>query len=180
MAAMSIWLNRLAPDFALANMDGSRFMLSAWRGHIIVINFWSSECTWSRRADVLLAYRMLTWEGKGVRTVGVACCPEEAEGAMRYEIQNRRINYPVVVDREQRVASLYRAEVTPQFFVLDRDGIVRYTGALDNATEQSRDGRTQFLDQAVSALLANQAPNPSETRAFGCRIAGLPAPDRPA
>ena len=54
------WLNRLAPDFTLSVVDGSRMSLSDWRGFIVVINFWSAECPWSRRADVLLVYRQLT------------------------------------------------------------------------------------------------------------------------
>ena len=43
------------------------------------------RCPWSRRADVLLVYRQLTWEAKGVRVVGVACNANESETEIRYE-----------------------------------------------------------------------------------------------
>jgi peroxiredoxin len=167
---MSIWLNRLAPDFSLPMVEGGRFSLSAWRGFVVVVNFWSAECTWSRRADVLLVYRALTWEPKGVRIVGVACNANEPESEVRYEAQYRNLKYPVVLDTEQRVTNLYKAEMTPEFFVLDRQGTVRYTGALDNATPRSRDGRTLYLDMAVSALLADRMPDPASTPPFGCSI----------
>jgi peroxiredoxin len=164
------WLNRLAPDFTLSVIDGGRMSLSDWRGFIVVINFWSAECPWSRRADVLLVYRQLTWEAKGVRIVGVACNANESETEIRYEIQNRHIRYPVVLDFDRRMANLYKAQTTPHFFVLDRQGLARYIGALDDATSQAHDARTYYLDRAVTALLNNRAPDPEFTPAAGCEI----------
>jgi peroxiredoxin len=164
------WLNRLAPDFTLTVVDGGRLSLSDWRGFIVIINFWSAECAWSRRADVLLAYRQLTWEAKGVRIVGVACNANESETEIRHEIANRHIRYPVVLDFDRRLTNLYKATTTPHFFVLDRQGIARYIGALDDATSQAHDARTYYLDRAVTALLNNLAPDPEFTPAAGCQI----------
>jgi peroxiredoxin len=164
------WLNRLSPDFTLPLVDGGRMSLSDWRGFIVVINFWSAECTWSRRADVLLVYRQLTWEGKGVRIVGLASNANETESEIRFEIENRHMKYPVALDFDHRLADLYKAQTTPHFFVLDRQGLVRYIGALDDATPQARDARTFYLDRAVTALLNNRSPEPNWTPAFGCDI----------
>jgi peroxiredoxin len=164
------WLNRLAPDFTLSVVDGGRLSLSDWRGLVVVINFWSAECAWSRRADVLLVYRLLTWESKGVRVVGVASNGNESESEIRYEMQNRHLNYPVVIDSDHRMADLYKAETTPHFFVLDRQGLARYVGALDDATAEVRDARTYYLDRAVTALLNNRSPEPTFTPAYGCTL----------
>jgi len=165
------WLNRLAPDFTLSMIDGGRLSLSDWRGFIVVVNFWSAECAWSRRADVLLVYRQLTWESKGVRIVGLAPNGNETENEIRYEMQNRHINYPVVIDFDHRMADLYKAETTPHFFVLDRQGMARYVGALDDATAESRDAHIYYVDKAVTALLNNRSPDPTFTPAYGCDIA---------
>ena len=170
MAAVNTWLNRLAPDFNLPALTGRRVSAADLRGYVAVITFWSADCAWSRRADVLLVYRQLTWEAKGVRIVGVASNANESESQIRYEIENRHVRYPVAIDYDARTADLYRAEVTPQFFVLDRQGLVRYVGALDDASEQSRDAKQYYLDKAVSALLANGTPDPAHTPPFGCSI----------
>jgi alkyl hydroperoxide reductase subunit AhpC len=119
---------------------------------------------------VLLVYRQLTWQSKGVRIVGLACNGNESENEIRYEIQNRHINYPVVIDFDHRMADLYKAETTPHFFVLDRQGLARYVGALDDATAEARDARTYFVDKAVTALLNNKSPEPVFTPAYGCDI----------
>ena len=170
MAAVNMWLNRLAPDFNLPALVGSRVSVGGLRGYVVVIHFWSADCTWSRRADVMLVYRQLTWEAKGVRIVGVASNVNETESQIRYEIEHRHVRYPVAIDFDARTADIYKAEMTPQFFVLDRQGLVRYVGALDDASEQARDARQFYLDQAVTALLANGTPDPASTRPFGCTI----------
>jgi peroxiredoxin len=165
------WLNRLVPDFTLSIVDGGRLSLSDLRGFVVVLHFWSAECAWSRRADVLLVYRQLTWEGKGVRIVGLAPNATETENEIRYEVQNRHVKYPVVIDFDHRMADLYKAETTPHFFVLDRQGMARYVGALDDATAEARDARNFYVDKAVAALLNNRSPEPAFTPAYGCDIA---------
>lgn len=163
-------LNRLAPDFSLPALRGGRGSLSDFRGQITVINFWSAECPWSRHADVVLVYRRLTWEPKGVRVVGIVSNVNEPETEVLYEAENRGVHYPLLFDFEHKVADLYKAEATPHFFVLDRQGFVRYTGALDDATLEQRQPKIIYLDRAVSALLNNQTPNPAATVPYGCTI----------
>lgn len=167
---MNVWLNRLAPDFTLSTVLGGRASLSDLRGFVVVVNFWSADCAWSRRADVLLVYRQLTWDAKGVRVVGLASNANETEGQIRYEVENRHVRYPVALDYGHRIADLYKAETTPHFFVLDRQGLVRYVGALDDATAQARNSKTFHLDRAVTALLDNKLPDPAWTAAYGCSI----------
>jgi peroxiredoxin len=168
---MKDMLKRVAPDFSLPIVGGvERLTLSALRGQVVILNFWSAECSWSRRADVVLAYRMLTWERKGVRIVGLVCNINEPEAEVRYEADNRRIKYPLVLDIEQKVTDLYRVDTTPHLFVLDRQGVIRYSGALDDATYQRRRPQVIYIDQAINAVLAGEVPNPAATPPYGCAI----------
>ena len=164
---MSHLLNRFAPDFMLPGVGGGRFALSDWRGQIVVLNFWSAECPWSRRADVALVYRQLSWEPKGVRIVGIASNANETETQLRSEAQARHLKYPVLLDGNRNVATLYQAKTTPHFFVIDRQSYVRYSGALDDVTRKGQKPSTIYLDEAVLALLSNRPPNPLSTAPFG-------------
>jgi peroxiredoxin len=164
---MSHLLNRFAPDFFLPGVGGGRFALSDWRGQIVVLNFWSAECPWSRRADAALVYRQLSWEPKGVRIVGIASNANETEIQVRSEAQARHLKYPVLLDTNRSVAALYQATTTPHFFVIDRQSYVRYCGALDDVTRKGQKPSTIYLDEAVLALLSNRPPNPLTTAPFG-------------
>ncbi len=164
---MSHLLNRFAPDFMLPGMGGARYALSDWRGQIIVLNFWSSECPWSRRADVALVYRQLSWDPLGVRIIGIASNSNETESQLRAEAEARHVRYPILLDLNGAVAALYQAKTTPHFFVIDRQSYVRYIGALDDVTRKGQAPSTIYLDEAVQALLASRPPNPLTTAPFG-------------
>lgn len=163
-------LGRFAPDFALPAASGSRVALSDLRGNIIVLTFWSAGCQWSRRADVLLVYRLLKWETQDVRVVGIASNFNEGENEVRLEAERRGVKYPILMDIDQTAAKNYRAMTTPHFFVIDRRGTVRYTGALDDATFSNPRPHRLYLDDAVTALIENRNPEPSFTPPFGSEL----------
>jgi peroxiredoxin len=167
---MSDFLNRRAPDFSLPAANGPRLSLTDLRGQIVVLHFWSAGCPWSRRADVLLIYRALKWAPQKVSIVGIASNFSEREEEVLHEMERRGVRYPVLFDLDHSIANAYRAQYTPQFFVLDRRGTVRYTGALDDATIEHPKPRVLYVDRAVTALIANQTPQPESTPPYGCPL----------
>lgn len=87
-----------------------------------------------------------------------------AEGA-----RTRRL--PLVLsDREHHVADLYGAQTTPEVFVLDRDGILRYRGAVDDVKFTQRKPTRFYVDEAVEALLDGHLPALAESAPHGCAI----------
>jgi peroxiredoxin len=163
-------INRFAPDFSLPAVNGGRVGLSDFRGSFVVLTFWSAECPWSRRADVLLVYRSLAWSPRCVQIVGVASNITETENEIAHEVEKRGVRYPVLLDLDQGVANSYKAQTTPHFFVMDKRGIVRYTGALDDASFKQPRPKILHLDRAVAALLDNRTPDPAVTLPYGCSI----------
>lgn len=167
---MSDLINRFAPDFALPAVNGGRVSLSDFRGAFVVLTFWSAECPWSRRADVLLVYRAPSWTPRGVQLLGVAPNITETETEIAHEMERRGVRYPVLLDQDQSAANAYKAQTTPHFFVMDKRGIVRYAGALDDANFKQPRPKTVYLDRAVTALLEGKAPEPAVTLPYGCSI----------
>ncbi|CAG0976933.1 hypothetical protein ANAEL_01507 [Anaerolineales bacterium] len=76
----------------------------------------------------------------------------------------------VLVDQNCRVADQLGAQTTPHVFVIDREGILRYRGAVDNVTFRQRQPVRFFLDEAVESLLEGHLPALAETPAYGCAI----------
>jgi peroxiredoxin len=163
-------INRFAPDFALPAINGGRVSLSDYRGAIVVLTFWSAECPWSRRADVLLVYRSARWTPRGVQLLGIASNVTETENEIAHEMERRGVRYPVLLDIEQSVANAFKAQTTPHFFVMDKRGIVRYTGALDDASFKEPRPKVLLLDRAMASLLEGRTPDPAVTLPYGCAI----------
>ena len=76
----------------------------------------------------------------------------------------------VLVDADCAVANLFNAQTTPHVFVIDREGILRYRGAVDNVTFRQRSPTRFFLDEAIESLLAGHLPTLAESPAYGCTI----------
>jgi peroxiredoxin len=161
-------LNEPAPDFQLLDLQGVFHRLIDYRGKIVIVNFWSAECPHSERTDRYLVALLERWKGEVV-LLSIAANRTESLQALAEAARARRIS-KVLIDSDHAVADLYEAVATPHAFVLDRDGILRYRGAVDNITFRRRDGTHFFLEQAVEALLHGHLPELSETPAYGCAI----------
>ena len=161
-------LNEPAPDFELPDLQGILHKLSDYRGQIVILNYWSAECPHSERTDRYLMELLETWQGQ-VALLSIASNRSEpfqmvAEAARRREIPL------VLLDSEAVVADLYEAQTTPHAFVADREGILRYRGAVDDITFRQRQATRFFLREVVEALLEGRLPELSETPAYGCAI----------
>lgn len=161
-------LNQPAPDFKLPSLDGRLHKLSDSRGRIVVLNFWSCECPHSERADGLLLKWLEEWGGE-VELLSIAANQNESARSVE-EVARSRSLPKVLIDAGHVVADLYEAVTTPHVFVVDRDGILRYRGAVDDVTFRQRTAARFFLKEAVDALREGHLPPLTETPAYGCAI----------
>jgi hypothetical protein len=80
---------------------------------------------------------------------------------------------PYLRDESQEVARAYDAKTTPDVYVLDPGGVLRYRGAPD-ADYDDLTQNAAFLRGALDAVLAGHDPDPAETTPVGCSIKWKP------
>jgi len=163
-----VQLNEPAPDFELPDLQGVPHKLSDARGKIVIVNFWSAECPHSERTDNYLQGLLPRWEGEVVM-LSIAANRNESVQMVEESAAARQIP-KVLIDRKQAVADLYGAITTPHVFVLDREGTLRYRGAVDDITFRRREATRFYLQETVEALLNGTPPALNETPAYGCTI----------
>ena len=164
----SMQLNEPAPDFELPDLQGVSHKLSHSRGKMTILNFWSAECPHSERTDRCLLELLQRWNGE-VALLSIAANRNESLQIVEQAAGVRRITR-VLVDAEHIVADLYEAVTTPHVFLLDREGTLRYRGAVDDVTFRRRQATRFYLQEAVEALFDGRLPEPAETPAYGCTI----------
>ena len=76
---------------------------------------------------------------------------------------------PYLRDESQQVARAYDAKTTPDVFVIDSGGRVRYRGAPDSDYDDPSENAA-WLREALDAVLAGQEPSRPETKPVGCSI----------
>jgi len=161
-------LNQPAPDFELPDLDGNCHRLSDYRGRIVVVNFWSCECPHSERTDRSLMATFVQWEGE-VALLTVAPNRSESLNDKRAAARARRLPI-LLLDDDLTAADLYEALTTPHTFVIDRQGILRYRGPIDDVGLRQRTPTRFHVEAAVEALLEDRLPAVQEQAAYGCTI----------
>ena len=76
---------------------------------------------------------------------------------------------PYLRDETQAVARAFGAKTTPDVFVLDANGVLRYRGAPDRDYGDPSAG-AEWLRGALEAVLQGSAPDPAETVPAGCSV----------
>lgn len=161
----------IAPDFTLVEVvSGQPLSLGALLGTGVVLDFWSVDCPWSRHYDDYFLERAELWAQQGVTLVMIACNAGETIEQMKDMADAYGITNPILLDEGGMVTDAYGAQTTPHVFVLDGTGQVIYQGAVDDRTFRQPEPTINYLDAAVEALIAGQAPAIGDTPAYGCQI----------
>ncbi|MCX8065824.1 MAG: redoxin domain-containing protein [Candidatus Hydrogenedentes bacterium] len=168
--ADGITVGSVMPDFKLKDYNGNEHTLSQHKGKIVVIEFCSQECPFSRGADPDLIKLYEKYKDKGVVFIGIdshfKTTPEEIK---KYATDNKK-SYPILKDVENKYADLVGAKVTPEIFVIDKNGKVAYHGAFDNRSGPTGTPTEKYTENAIESLLAGKPVEKSETKAWGCTI----------
>ena len=155
-------------NFELPDLQGKFHRLTDYRGKIVILNFWSAECPHSERTDRYLIGLLEKREGN---VVLLSIAPNRNESIPMLEEAAKARGLPIVlIDAGHIVADLYEAQTTPHAFVVDREGVLRYRGAVDDVRFRQREATRFFLEEAVEVLLDGRLPEVAEMPAYGCAI----------
>jgi alkyl hydroperoxide reductase subunit AhpC len=142
---------------------------AAFAQDIKVVVFISTVCPVSNSYNLRMKELYRDYAPKGVQFEFLNANQNESEMDVEDHARSVGFPFPVTKDVNNVVADRLGAEYTPESFVIDREGVVRYHGRIDDAQNPAR-VRQNSLRLAIDAVLAGgQVPAP-ETKAFGCTI----------
>jgi len=161
-------INEPAPNFELPDLEGKQHKLSDYRGRIVIVNFWSCECPHAERTDKMILEWLKEW-GEDVELLSIASNQNESTQSVEDAARSRSLP-KVLIDAGHVVADLYEAVTTPHVFVVDREGILRYRGAVDDVTFRNRTASRFYLNEVVESLLHGHFSPLTDTPSYGCTI----------
>ncbi len=161
-------------NFTLQDTRGETHSLSDYAGRIVVLEFWSFKCPVVLAYGERVARLQEKYRGRGVAVLGVASSRNESPEEVRRNADNLGLSYPVLLDVDRTLADRLGATHTPSFFVLDREGILRYRGIFDNNKQPGDRGRIAYVEDALDALLAGRPVPDAETKDSGCALRNNP------
>ncbi len=120
-----------APDFSLPQLNGDPLQLSAYRGKIVLLDFWATWCDPCREEIPHFVEFQNKYGHEGLQIIGVSM--DDTPDPVRDFYQRFKINYPVVMGNAN-IGELYGGVLgLPILFVIGRDGRIsaKHIGAID-------------------------------------------------
>jgi peroxiredoxin len=170
-------INSYAPDFELPGVDEEVHHLARYLekfraiGVVFMCNHSPHVQLYLNRLKELQA----EFQDRGVTLIGINANdanqhPDDSFENMKAFATNNQLNFPYIRDVAQDVAESFGASKTPEVFLLDQDGRLRYKGLIDDNADDAGAVQVSYLRSAIDQLLSDESVEPSSTDAIGCSI----------
>ena len=128
----------LAPDFTLSDLSNKKISLSQFRGKVVLLNFWSIWCGPCLAEMPSLNKFYFEFGDRGVVVIAIAEDP--AEKPVKSYVQEKKIAFPILMDKDKRVYFKYSLFGIPATFLIDKEGVIaeKFIGETDWGSPEIR------------------------------------------
>lgn len=180
-AAASAAVGKPAPDFTLKDLDGHDVTLASFRGKVVVLEWFNPGCPFVKASHTKGSLKTLAKKHSAAGVVWLAVNSSAAgkqgsdPAANREAAKNFGLDHPILRDENGAVGHAYGATNTPNMYVIDKNGVLVYAGAIDNAPDGEGEAPTggslvNYVDAALEDLGAGRAVKTPATKPYGCGV----------
>jgi len=164
----------IAPHFTLPATGGEDVSLDAASSAATVVVFTANGCPYALAWHDRIQSVARDYADRGVRVLQIvsndeAGAPLDTLETMRERVANGELAGPFLKDAGQTAARAYGTVATPEVFVVDAAGIVRYHGSPD-ADHGDPALDADWLRAALDAVLAGSEVGHPRTAPSGCSL----------
>ncbi|HEX6040793.1 redoxin domain-containing protein [Longimicrobium sp.] len=174
-----------APAFTAVDTRGASHALAAYRGRWVVLEWFNHDCPYTKKHYAPVDGRpgntqamQRDYAGRVVWLSVVSSAPGKQGFTTAAEADERTRDKgaaptAVIRDTAGALGRLYGARNTPQYAIIDPQGVLRYAGAIDdNPSPRARDvaGATNYVRAALDAGLAGRPIAVAQTQPYGCDV----------
>lgn len=174
-------IGKPAPLFKAADSTGTMRDLSAYKGKIVVLEWTNPLCPFTRKFYDTNAMQKLQQQetAKGVIWLSINSAAQGKEGFMTVDEVSRQIAkdqaHPsgYIIDVTGALGHLYGATATPDIYIINKDGVLVYAGAMDDqaSVDHNSIGQgNQYVETALTEVEAGKPVSTPVSRAYGCAV----------
>ena len=174
-----------APAFTAVDTRGTSHSLEAHRGQWVVLEWFNHGCPYSKKhyksIDGQLGNTQAMQRDYAKRVVWLSVV-SSAPGRQGYtsadeaneEMQEKGAAQTAIIrDTAGTLGKLYGARNTPQYAIIDQQGVLRYSGAVDSKSSSNVKDiatATNYVRAALDAGLAGKPIAVAQTQPYGCDV----------
>jgi peroxiredoxin len=165
-AANPVDIGQPLPGFEAPSILGETFSLEeAVRSHkAVVVLFLSTVCPYANYFSGHMRELAEGYGPRGVLFVGVNSNNWESREEVAEHAQAHGFSFPMIKDEHHVIADRLGADRTPEAFLVDASGRLRYRGWVKSRQE------SPDLQHALDAVLEGRPVRRAVTKAFGCAV----------
>ncbi|MBX3163834.1 MAG: thioredoxin family protein [Bacteroidetes bacterium] len=165
-----------ATDFNLKSVDEKIYSMANYKdakGFIVV--FTCNHCPFAVKYEDRINDLARKYKDKGYVLLAInpndpAVQPADSYELMKVRAKEKDFAFPYLFDEGQKIYPQYGATKTPHVFLLDKNLVVKYIGAIDDNVDDANAVKEHYLENAIAALEKGKNPSPDVTKAIGCTI----------
>ncbi len=116
-------VNHPAPEFTLKDVTGAAFSLSAYKGRVVLLNFWATWCPSCR--EEMPSMNKLSQQLKSRKFSIIAVAADRSVPDVTAFLKDRPTDFTVLLDNSLFVSkSLYKVFVLPTSYLIDKEGVI--------------------------------------------------------
>ena len=179
-SVLAVEVGTPAPEFTGTDITGKTVKLDDYKGKIVVIESYNSDCPFCNNHYKTGAMQALQNDlaAKGVvwlivNSVNPAHKSHRTPEQAKKEMADKKIVADAWIDDGSgAIAHLYGMKTTPQMFVIDKGGNLVYDGAIDDQPDTSHDPAKahNYGREAVDEVIAGKPVAVSKTKPYGCSV----------
>ena len=170
-----------APDFSLPDSGGKADELSKYKGKFVVVEWTNPECPFVRKHYESDNMQKLQAEftKRGVIWLAVdSSAPGQQgylEGNDAKEAKDSKYAActALLLDADGKVGHLYGATNTPHMYIVDPEGKLIYSGAIDSIASADKADipkATNYVRAALDEALSGKPVTKASSKAYGCSV----------
>lgn len=138
-------IGQLAPDFALQDTRGKRWVLSDLEGQVVFINFWATWCPPCRKE---MPSMQRLYASMGQEKFKMLAILSNDDPVLADTLAKKLgVTFPIVIDPESETGRAYGITGVPETFIVDKNGILRekYIGPWEWDAPEARQVLDRYL-----------------------------------
>jgi peroxiredoxin len=168
-----------APDFLLTDTEGNEHRLSDYlkQNKAVILEWFNPDCPFVKKHHKMTrsmaeTYAMAAENDMVWLAINSGAPGKQGAGVERNKkaIKDYDIVYPMLLDESGEVGRIYGAKTTPHMFLIDKEGILVYAGAIDNAPNTKKLGDINYVRNAVAACVAGEKIETATSKPYGCSV----------
>ena len=174
-----------APAFTAVDTRGGSHSLAGYAGKWVVLEWFNHGCPYTKKHYALVngignsQAMQQEYTRRGVVWLAIVSSGPGRQGYTTAQktddVARQKGAVPTAIIRDTAgvLGRLYGARNTPQYAIIDPEGVLRYGGAIDNRpTASAKDivGATNYVRAALDSGLAGRPIAVAQTQPYGCDV----------